>query len=188
MESPAPGDHILFWGDDSASSDSMIGAFVRGGLDRDDLLAVLWPSVERETLRGQCETAGVSLDEQIVRGNVILLSAEQYHPRDPRDANQIGSLLDQLAERVRAHSKSGLSFIGRLAALLFEQGDAVRAETLERMVEARRGTARVLCPYRSKQVDRLAGASALVRSHSHTITAIGRGRFLLESVGSRSRS
>jgi len=183
-----PGDHILLWSDDSAASDSVIAAFVRGGFQRNDLLAVVWPTVERDTLRRQCETAGISLEEQIVRGNVILLSAEQYYPRDPHDETRIESLFDQLTDRVRAHRKSGLSFIGRIAPSLFEQGDPVRAETVERNVGARQGTARVLCPYRENRVARLAGASSLVRSHSHTITALGLNRFLVEHVESRPHS
>src|SRR5712691_9786835 len=188
IETPGPGDHILFWSDDSASSDSIIATFVQGGLQRNDLLVVVWPNVERDSLRGQCETAGVSLDEQIVRGNVILLPAEQYYPRDPHDETRIESLFDELNERVRARRKSALSFMGRIAPSLFERGDPIRAETVERMVGARQGTARVLCPYRAKRVARLAGAASLVRSHSHTITALGRDRFLVEHVGSRPRS
>jgi len=188
IETPAPGDHILFWSDDSASSDSIIATFVQGGLHRNDLVAVLWPNAERESLRGQCEAAGVSLDEHIVRGNVILLSAERYYPRDPHDETRIESLFDQLTDRVRVRRTSGLSFLGRIAPSLFERGDLVRAETVERVVRARLGTARVLCPYRAKQVSRLAGAASLVRSHSHTITALGRDRFLVEHVRSRPRS
>jgi len=135
-------------------------------------LVVVWPNVERDSLRGQCETAGVSLDEQVVRGNVILLSAEQYYSVGPHDETRIESLFDQLTDRVRARRKSGLSFMGRIAPSLFERGDLVRAETVERMVRARQGTARVLCPYRAKglALARLAGAASLVRSHSHTIT------------------
>ena len=146
------------------------------------------PNLERDSLRQLCETADISRDEEIVRGNVILLSAEQYYLRDPHDETRIESLFDQLTERVGARRKSGLSFMGRIAPSLFERGDLIRAETVERVVRARLGTARVLCPYRAKQVSRLAGAASLVRSHSHTITALGRDRFLVEHIGSRPRS
>jgi hypothetical protein len=81
----------------------------------------------------------------------------------------------------------GVTSIG-IVPSLFEGGDPVRAETVERMVGARQGTAWVLCPYRAKRVARLAGAASLVRSHSHTITALGPNRFLLEQVESRPRS
>src|SRR5712691_5099820 len=188
IETPAPGDHILFWTDDSASSDSIMATFVQGGLHRNDLVAVLWPHAERDSLRRQCQATGVSLDEHIVRGNVTLMSAERYYPHDPHDETRIESLFDQLTDRVRAGRKSGLSFMGRIAPSLFERGDMVRAETVERMVGARLGTARVLCPYRAKRVGRLAGAPSLVRSHSHTVTALGRDQFLVEHVASRHRS
>ena len=64
-----------------------------------------------------------------------------------------------------------------------EWGDLVQAETVDWMVGARLGTARVSCPYRAKRVGRLAGAATLVRSHSHTITALGRDQSWSKHVG-----
>ncbi len=185
MELPEAGSHILLWSDDSPSSDVILATFVQGGLRRGDLVAIVWPNLEREDLHRLCEAAGVPLPDHIVRGDVAVLSAEQHTPRDVQDENSVASLFDELSDLVRHRRKSGLSFIGRIAPFLFERGDVPRAEMVEEAVRARQGTGRVLCPYRPRALAlaQMTGAGSLVRSHSHTITALGQGRFLMEKVG-----
>lgn len=190
VEAPGPGDHILFWTTDSPLSDSILRAFVQGGLERRDLVAVLWPRSEHKDLHRRFQAMGVSLDFHITRDDLVLLDAEDYRPRDAEDEARISSVWEDLGSLVSSRRRPGLTLLGRVAPSLFESGDTERAEFVERMVRDRHGTARVLCPYRYRDLAMadLAGASRLVRLHSHTITSFGDERPLVESVGDRPRA
>ena len=182
--SMAPGEHFLLWSDGSPSSISVLEMFIRGGLARGDLIVIAVPRSEHETLHEQMRARGLELDSLIARELLLLLAAEDWSPHDASDEDSVASFLGALSDVSAGRGKVGLTYLGRIAPWFFEIGDLPISIMVERVLHVRRGSARILCPYdlRSLTLQHLGEASSLLSSHTHTMTARGQDRFLVEET------
>lgn len=189
LRASQPGDHILFWGDGPQSADEVFEIFLRGSMARDDLLGVVLPRKELAGMFERFRSQGIDLARLEDEGHLVSAASEDLFPRDLHDVTRITSALEGFHQTAAARGKAGVTLFGRVAPVFFERGDTAMAQMIEGVAHANRGSARILCAYDTRRlsISHLAEATAQVRLHTHTLTALRDGRIISERVPPASR-
>jgi hypothetical protein len=184
MRDPAPGTHAILWSDDSAACDQAIETFIRGGVERGDMIMVIFPREELADVQGRLRARGTDLDSLVDQGHLFRAVAEEAGPRGTDDVTRVSRDAFALREFARTVGKNGMTIVGRTAAVFFDRGDPEMAKLIERAQHESRGNSRILCVYsgRNLRAERLSGAVALTKMHTHALTSVGGGKFFIESV------
>lgn len=184
LRDPPLGAHVILWSDASPACDLAMETFVRGGLERDDLCAVVLPEKDLARIREPFRAQGLDLDRLEGEGRLLATTPEHLGLREPADVERVPVVLEDLKELTRACRRAAPTILGRIAPPFFERGSQHAAEAIERELREHVRDARMLCAYMAGAVtpDRLPEAMSLVRYHTHAITAVGEARFLVEPV------
>lgn len=185
LTSPAPGTHAIFWGNGSDGRDEAIAAFLRGGVSRDDVLAVVVPRREFPVWQARMLRYGIDLDGLADAGRALWAGSDDLAPRSPREVRDVGSFLLALANLADTVGRSGVTVVAKYACF-FERGEQVMAQLIEGATEAHTGAARILCLYNGRDLPagRRVDAMELTRLHTEAITAKGPGQLLVVPIAS----
>ncbi|TLZ51634.1 MAG: hypothetical protein E6K18_04525 [Methanobacteriota archaeon] len=181
---PPPDSHAILWSDGSAECDAAIDAFITGAAERGDMVMVVLPRSELATLRERLRLRGTDLDALVDGGHLFRTVTEDVMPRRPEDVERSPQDMAAIAEFARISGKNGLSVLSRIGSLFFDRGDQAMASLVERTGQAHRSGVRTLCLYNAKNLksDRFSDAVSLTRTHTDAITAVGGGRFFVETA------
>lgn len=183
LSEPAPGTHTIFWNDRSKCSDETVAAFLKGGVKRDDVLAVVVPRQEFLDWQTRMLDMELNLDGLADEGRLIWAGSDDLAPRNPREVDVVGKFLQDLSELAGVVGRGGVSVLGKYSCF-FERGEQRMAEMIEATAEEHSEAARILCLYETQDLppDRLPDAYALTRLHTTSITAIGDGKYFVEHL------
>ena len=184
LRSPPPGTHAILWSDGSSACDIAIETFLRGAVERDDMVMVVMPRKELADLGERLRARGTDLDALVDGGNLFRSLTEDVMPHHLEDVERMPRDLAAIREFARSVGKDGLTLLDRIPALCFGRGDQAMAERIEEVAQENRGASRLLCLYDGKNLraERFSDAVSLTRAHTAALTAVGGGKFFVESA------
>jgi len=184
LRSPEPGTHAILWSDGTSACDIAIETFLRGGVERDDMVMVVMPRKELADLEERLRARGTDLDSMVDEGHLFRSLTEDVMPRHLEEVERMPRDMAAIWEFARSVGKEGLTVLDRIPALCFDRGKQEMAERIEQTAQDNRGASRMLCLYDGKNLsaERFSNAVSLTRMHTEALTAVGGGRFFIEST------
>jgi len=184
LRSPELGTHAILWSDGTSACDIAIETYLRGGVERNDMIMVVMPRRELADLGERLRARGTDLDSMVDGGHLFRSLTEDVMPHHLEDIERMTRDVGAIRDFARSVGKDGLTILDRIPSLCFDRGDQAMAERIERTTQGLRGGARLLCLYDGKNLsaERFSDAVALTRMHTEALTAVGGGKFFVEST------
>ena len=140
------GDHLILWYKTAEGRTRAIAEFLIPGMNGNTLIAIILPLRELEDLEKYLKKDRFPVDRLLEESRLLFFASEEILPINSSDCEKIGIALFELHKKAEEQGRD-LILVGRVAPILFEQGEVSMAMEVEKTADLALGKARLLCLY-----------------------------------------
>ncbi|MFX0206447.1 MAG: MEDS domain-containing protein [Candidatus Hodarchaeota archaeon] len=174
------GDHLILWYTTSKGRTQAIAKYLIAGIEYNEILIIVLPFSELQELEESLKKMRFSMEKSMNEGRLFLFASEEILPTLDGDYRKFKESVEIIKSIAVATGKN-IRIVGRVAPILFEQGDHTGALTIEEIVDSYLANARLVCLYDARQIHKfpIEYKRQIDNVHTHSLSETKEGKIQL---------
>jgi len=174
------GDHLILWYTSNEGCAQAIVKYLMAGKENNEILIIVLPFNELQEFEKSLTKFRFSMEKSINEGELFLFASEEILPTLNGDCSKFRETVETI-HSMAATTGRNIRIVGRVAPVLFEQGDHKGALTIEEIVDSYLMNARLICLYDTRRFHGLPDEckQQIDDIHTHSLSETKDGRIRL---------